>query len=306
MDDNINSWLNDQFDNLVINNLFDANDLILEPEIEEELNLNNFDFKNTNLMKDDKITSDGKIIGTLLSTNNVMKIEIKLNKSLNLNKFLNSQIFILVPGYRYVSSIRATNLLADKILKYKIIKDDKYFIIPILLFVKPNKFHKPNFQIHIFNDCKPRYNLKISWDTFNKKIKNMLQINNKKYKINDCIDKYKLYIYDYVLGFIIWYESNNDTEFLEPSILKAEINLYKNNIKFNKPINIEKIKFNNKTGYFIPTNRLNFDQIFNYQNNNLIDWNDCFDSNNDSYIEINWSIYHDDSFCIIETVFLLN
>jgi hypothetical protein len=307
MIDNINSWIINDFD--IITNHFDNNDLLLE----QELNLdNNIDIKwkksnkiyyNTNLFRYD-----------IIPINNIMRFQIKLNKLENLNKFLDhTKIIGFINGVTQSScSLRSITLLAEKILNLKIIKDNKYFLIPIVLFISEISVY-PILRIFINNFISglDKFVFESQSDINIEKIKNKsisLKIIGDSYSFNDYIKKYYLHFYKNILGLIIWYKSNG-TEFLEPNILKVELTLYENNIKFTKEANIEKIKFNNKNGYFISTNKLNFNQIFDYYKtfnsktfDNFISWNKVYNANdnNNNSIEIHLSNYYDNCSCNIE------
>jgi hypothetical protein len=132
-----------------------------------------------------------------------------------------------------------------------------------------------------------------------------LEIQGWEFEITDCTEKYKLKINNYNMGLIIWFDN---VELFEPNILNAEIIFYKDQIKFTKDVDIQKININNKNGYFISTNKLNFDQIFSYYKkiylkkdfnilDDLINWSDDI---KDCWINIQWTIYENSSRCVIE------
>jgi hypothetical protein len=139
-------------------------------------------------------------------------------------------------------------------LNLKIIENNKYFIIPMIIFFDTNENTKTKFRLYISDNYKLLFkNFKVLLNNDIEKFKNQivpLKTIHNRFVISDCVEQYSVTLHNHILGFIVWYNSNNDTEFLEPTILSAELTLYKNNIKFSKIIDIEKIKFNNKIGYF--------------------------------------------------------
>jgi hypothetical protein len=294
------SWLNNE---TTIDNFTNNDNLNLEEDL--NLNTDNINIEWEKLKGKNNNNIEVKYRTTII--NNILKFQINLNKSNNLNKFLDSKIIIHSDEWqKYYCSIRFLVLLTEKIYNLKITKNDKYHIIPIVLFI--NIYHiKSDIAIFIYPNSIYKYNLQILSNTI-KEISNKfitLETFRDISTINDCIQRSCLQLNRYTMGVIIWYKS--DIDFLEPTILKVEITFYNNNIKFSKDIDIEKIKFNDKIGYFISTNKLNFNQIFNfYKNfnsekdieNYLISW----EKTRAKLIEIHWTSYHDNSFCVVENL----
>jgi hypothetical protein len=303
MDNNLDSWLNDEY-NYIIDN-FNSEDLLLEKDL---------DLNNTSTKFDVRGNSCNMTIFWIPSINiNNKVIQIKLNKSENLNKFLNFKIYISVSNISKIgSTIRTLTLLADKLFGLKITKNDKYFIIPMIILSKIQHDNK-TIEIRIFNNNfqKNKYDFKLFLNSNKKSLNDSINIaiDSCTYVIKNCIQYDIIELNKYSLGLIIWHRfEDNNINFLEPVILKIEISFYNNNIKISKDINIEKIKFDDKNGYFISTNKLNFNQIINYYKsfdsdiyNNLITW----DNNIIYYMEIQWSNYYDNTFCVIENIFLI-
>jgi hypothetical protein len=231
------SWLNDEIN--ITDNLFN-NDLALE----DELNLDNTDisiFKKLKLIKNNNDISD--TFKSIL-TNNITQLQIKLSNLSNLDKFLDYTIVIFLYGREiYSCSIRLLSLLAEKILNLKIIKDEKYFIIPMVIFINLSRMRfSVSFTIFIMGNDKPDY--KILQSNIIEKINNFVgfQIIGYASEITDYIEKYDCRIYDYTVGLIIWFTNyNDDINFLRPSIINTEFIFYKDNIKFTKILTLKKL-----------------------------------------------------------------
>jgi hypothetical protein len=312
MDDNINSWLKNESDNLIIDNY--NGDLLLEKELDLENNLDN----NLCINVPNNILKSNHLFYTITGTNNVRKWKFKLNKSSNLNKFLKFNITLCIFGINRIDcSIGTLSLLAEKILNLKITENNKYFIIPILIF--PNIINiNYKIDIKIYPDDEiNNYNFKLQYNNTTEKIANKyvsLLIHTNRYFITDIIQEYPLHLNMQTVGIIIWFKSYDDNiEFLEPSILQTEFVFYKDTIKYSKNIDVEKINFNNNIGYFVSINKLNLNQLlnhckpFNFKSNlnmfdYLIKWNIDYSNN---CIKIEWSNFHNNSYCMIEELTLV-
>jgi hypothetical protein len=287
----LESWLNNE--TIIIDNYLNNNNLSLETEFDPDIGLNNKWKK----LKYNIYGNSKKYY--IKPTNNILNFKIKLNKSENLNEFLNSSIMININSELNCYSLRLLALLAEKIFNFKIIENYKYFVIPILIFqnIKDNK----SFSIQIYNN----FNYKLLCNSHPKNKSIFLQIKFGISNICDNIQKYPLWIDKYTMGIIIWHIlSNENIDLINPDILKAEITFYHNNIKFSKNIDFEKIEFNGKTGYFISVNKLNFNQLLNYcKVGNFDILNDLITWDNDIkffLIEIHWSTHYENNYCVIE------
>jgi hypothetical protein len=298
MFDDINDWINNEVN--ILENI----------ELLEDFNIN--DNINIEWVKLDKINPVHlNNVYNITPTNDIMKFQIKLNKLENLNKFLDKcQICVFINDIlNYNCSIRSLILLAEKIFNLKIVKDNKYFLIPIVLFLNINININSKLYINIYFPTKCKFEMQLNADI---KIKNKFisfAIIGHFYLINNSIGIYNLGMRSNTLGLIICPKLyNDDAEFLEPSILKPEMTMYKNNIKFVKEVDIEKIKINDQIKYFISTNKLNFNQIFNYSGSfdDFIVWENHFDQiGNHDEINIHWSNYHDNCYCEIEKLIFM-
>jgi hypothetical protein len=113
---NMDYWLNDNTE--IIDNLFDNDNLSLEFEESKLDTFDDINFKKLSKIKYNKY--EHAIIGEVEEKDNVVIFQIQINKSTNLNNFLNCSMTIFAANrISYTSIIKIHSLFAEKNVKFK-------------------------------------------------------------------------------------------------------------------------------------------------------------------------------------------
>jgi hypothetical protein len=273
------------------------------------------------------IKSDSNIVYPIANYGDyILNCRIKLDRSENLNEFLESHVALDISGTTiFGCSMRFITILTEKITNQKITHNDEYYIIPMCIFrLIGNKY----FAQQMFTDYRMTiYNSKVdpekcifqTEDGFsnctNREVLTKTQMHTilvsstQNFTVDDYITEHTCDLVMYNMGIIVWYtvdatDTFGEAQLIQPVILKAEL-IFSTGSKVFDLHEIETVKSHKHTGFIIPTNRYNFAEFVESAKNkshtpipteHLINWSHLPRPT----LKIHWSNYQPGAKFVIE------
>lgn len=256
----------------------------------------------------------------------ITKCRLILSKTNDINEFYNSFIHFDCDGQEMFSgTIKFIIAMNEFLGEDKIREEDDCYIIPLCIFKLigfkvMNMIRSPHATVFFdiwgnYSDCA----MQIMYGFYGTDLRRTvaqtrdrcltMNIRSGRIKFDDYITEFHTQLRYLNQGFVIWYHNCD----IAPTILKLEIKMKYCDQYYNKEIQlseIKKLKCGNQNGFFVSTNRFNFDQFVMFLKslnpktdltifNEFIWWTDI-----ETTLSIHWTNYYNDSFIVIDSCYL--